>query len=230
MENNGSDLPSPDRGLSRFRARVLFLIFMVNLIGGLLIYLYFSVIDVSSFGRIRFIRSWETLLMALVPATLAMIVSRVYSGPLFEYLEVVARPGFTPLEEKHGGGRIIHLRRRALRFPIFCAIASLAGWLLLGALIAIRVWTTGRSLGLDESLTYIEMSAGAGDLLSEGLYRSGSTFRRHWMHFVQSLKGMGMSALAGGMVCAVIFFIMESVWQRELPRFFPGGQITFSGS
>jgi signal transduction histidine kinase len=228
MDNASGQVAAPGGPApGRYRLRVLGRVLLVNLAGGLLIFFYFSVIDVSSLQRLRFIRSWETLIiMAMIPALLAVLLSRSYAKPLFEYLRVVSRPGFEPLDETNGGGRIIHVRRRALRFPAFCAIASLLSWAAVGLIIAARIWSTGRSLALDESLSMAVSAGEAGDLISEGLFRSGSAFRKQWMFLVQSTKGIGLSMLVGGMVSAVLFFMVESVWQRELPRFFPGARIT----
>ena len=45
------------RGGIDCRVRVIGLVLLVNLAGGLLLFLYFAVIDVSSLSRMRFIRS-----------------------------------------------------------------------------------------------------------------------------------------------------------------------------
>ncbi|HUT56002.1 MAG TPA: ATP-binding protein [bacterium] len=218
--------PASDRGLSRSRLSLLALVFLVNLAGGLLIFLYLSVIDVSSLTRMRFIQSWQTLLIIMVPAALALVYCRSYSAPLFEYLKVVVRPGFTPLDETTGGGRIIHLRRRALRLPLLCALASLGGWVVMGMIIIARLWATGRSLAPEEPLNALAASGHAGEVLSEELFQSGANLQRTWNYLALSLKGMGLSLLIGGMVSATLFFVIESMWQKELPWFFPGGRIS----
>jgi signal transduction histidine kinase len=218
--------PASERGLARPRIKLLALVFAVNLAGGLLIFLYLSVIDVSSLTRVRFIQSWETLLIIMVPAVLALAASRSYSAPLFEYLKVVARPGFTPLGETIGGGRIIHLRRRALRLPVFSALSSLAGWVAMGVIIVARLLATGRALAPGVPPSAVAAAGQAGEALSEELFLSGLSLQRTWTYLTLSVKGMGLALLIGGMVSATLFFVIESVWQKELPWFFPGGRIS----
>jgi len=167
-------LPKRARGL---QARALSIVFAANFIGGLFIFLYFSVIDVSSLGKMRFINSYQTLPILAMPALITLCLAFIYSRPFFEYLNVVLRPGFEPLPEKDGGGRIIHLRRRALRFPIFCALAGIASWGIMGLLIAVRFWAVGRGLAVTDSLSTLTSPSGTGDLFSEGMYISGTSLR-----------------------------------------------------
>jgi signal transduction histidine kinase len=222
-------LAAPDAApgqAGRFRRRVFALIFLINLAGGSLIFVYLAVIDVSSMAEMRFVRNWETAIIALVPAVLTLAFCRRYAAEVFEYLTVASRPEIGPLPESDGGGRIMHLRRRALRFPLVCALTSLAAWLSMGAVIALKVWVTGQSFVSNRPLVLPAATAGTEDVLSEQIFRSGSTLLFYWRLAAQSLKGLGLSALIGGMIAAMLFFVIESAWQRELPKFFPAGRIT----
>ncbi len=205
--------------------RVHLLVFAVNLAGGLLMYLFLTVIDVSSLSRMRFVKSWETLAISFIPAAAGVLIAHLYSRSIMEYLRVVKRPGMSPLEESVGGGRIIHLRRKALRFPMVCAGGSLFGWAILGVAIAYGVWNALHAQATINATSYMS-SPGSGDILAEQILNKGSSMKMYWTFIVQSAKGVGLAALLGGMISAAIFFAVEQVWERELPGFFPTGKIT----
>jgi len=218
--------PELSGGAGRLKAKTLAIAFGANLLGGMLFFLYVAVIDVSSLSDMQLLRSWQALAFSLAPSLVCVALAWNYSRSVFEYLGVVSRPGFEPLAEEDGGGRIIHLRRRALRFPLYCSLASLAGWIVMGLLIALRVWITGRSFMLGEPIALEAETGGATALLSEELFQSGAMLKYYWTYLVQSVKGVGLSVLIGGMVSASLFFVIESIWQRELPAFFPETRLT----
>ena len=58
--DSGEAASAGGRAPERLWLLVYGLVFFVNLTGGALIFLYLTVIDVSSLERLRFIRSWET--------------------------------------------------------------------------------------------------------------------------------------------------------------------------
>jgi len=214
--------PASQARAGGIRTAVLALVALINASGGFLLYLYYTVVDADSPYGLTFMKSGETLAIAMAPAALAVTLCFIYTRPVFEYLRVVTRAGFSPLSEGNGGGRIIHMRRRALRYPMFSAMASMSGWFLAGLVLAARVWIAGRS---PQVATDLEQGT-AGGFLSEELFRAGASLRMHWMFFVQSLKAVGISSLVGGMFSAVLFFVTESVWQRELPKFLPGARLS----
>ncbi len=209
-----------------FKARTLLLVVSINLAGAGLLFLYFYFIDASAFPQRHFLPWFEIPVFLLLPSAAALLLSWTYSRPVFEYLGVVHKPGLEPLQEDSGGGRIMHLRRRALRFPLVCALASIAGWVLMGVLIAAHLWAEGRTIGISTAMGQPDVPATANSLLAEELAVAGESLKMQWRFLIQSLKLVGSGLMLGTVVSAITFFVMESVWQKQMPRFFPAGKLS----
>ncbi|MFO8056982.1 MAG: HAMP domain-containing protein, partial [bacterium] len=209
-----------------FKFRLLGLVLFINLSGAALLFLYFYFIDKSAFAERQFLPWFEIPAYLLLPAAVVFFFSWSYSRPVFEYLGVVQQPGLEPLQEYHGGGRIMHLRRRALRFPLVCSLASVAGWVLMGTFIAGRLWMEGRTIGVTSSMDSPGLPATTNSLLAEELAVAGESLKMQWRFLVQSLKLVGSGLVLGTVVSAIIFFVTENLWQKQMPRFFPEGKLS----
>ena len=193
-------------------AAVLLLTVAVNLAGGVLLNLYFSVVEVSRFSELRLIRREEIVLLSVLPALLALAMAGWYARPL---------RGFAAGAVEVGAG----VRLRALRLPLVCALASLLGWLAMALLIGVWVWYAGKPAPVAAAAA----PGGGGDLMAEELFRSGASFRQSWRVLAQAATSAGLVALLSGMVSAVMFFVIESAWQAELPRFFAAYRLSAAG-
>lgn len=220
LKNNDSGALSFSEA-RRFKLRTLLLVVTANLAGAALLFLYFYFIDTSALPERQFLPWFEITAFLLLPAVAAFVVSWSYSRPVFEYLGAVRKPGAGPLEEDHGGGRTMYLRRRALRFPLVCSLSSSLGWVIMGGMIAARLWLEGRTVGISSVMAQTDVPATSNSLLAEELAVAGESLKMQWHFIIQSLKLVGSGLMLGTVVSAILFFVMENVWQKEMPRFFP---------
>jgi len=207
------------------RALLIGLVILLgNLLGGLILYLYFQVIDVSTLREFRFAGSLAPLLLVPLPSLIALTASLRYGAPLFEYLAVIERPGFAPLPETTGGGRIIHFRRRALRYPLVAALYTMMAWTVMAVSLAAVVYLYARG-HLQPGVAELSPVPIDGSITAETLYLSGQSLRRAYVIVIQMAKSFGLALLVGALTSTVVFFLTESVWQKQVPLFFPQGRL-----
>jgi len=205
-------------------ARIALVILLGNLLGGAILYLYFAVIDVSTLREFRFAGSLAPLLLMPLPGVIALVIALQYGAPLFEYLSVIERPGFEPLPETFGGGRIIHFRRRALRYPLVAAAATMLAWVVMALVLAgvVYAYARGYLRGEAAEISPVPMDE---SIAAEALYQSGQSAHRAYVMIIQMAKSFGLALLMGAVAGTFVFFLCEAVWQKQVPRFFPQGRL-----
>ena len=209
----------------KFRPAALALVILLgNLLGGVILYLYFAVIDVSTLREFHFAGSPAPLLLMPLPSVLALWLALQYGAPLFDYLSVLERPGFEPLPESLGGGRIIHFRRRALRYPLVAALFTMLAWVVLALVLAGVVYAYARGYLQSEAagISPVPMDA---SIAAEALYQSGQSLHRAYVMIIQMAKSFGLALLMGAVASTFVFFLTEAVWQKQVPLFFPQGRL-----
>ena len=210
--------------MSYRRLKIALGVLLGNLLGGTILYLYFAVIDVSTLREFRLAGSLAPLFLVPLPSVIAVLASLRYAGELFEYLSVVERPGFAPLPETTGGGRIIHLRRRALRFPLVAALYTMVAWTALALALAGVVYGYAQGY-LKPDAAGLSPAPMDASVAAEALFQSGQSLRRFYVTALQMLKSFGLSLLMGAVASTFVFFLVEASWQKSVPQFFPQGRV-----